>query len=192
MGNYASACSFMISPAMKTNKAARVIFPSGEIRQLREPIKAAEIMFESPGFFLVNSRSLNINRRFVPLSADEELESGNVYIMFPMRRVNSVITPADMAMFWMGGNSAGRRIAGRIAPEASRVTVVGDGGMEVAETPEFGYRVAVCRSKKPSLDTITEEPVGKMSKSLVIRSKNAHTIFSAVVNKPRAILVGAK
>ncbi|KAK1412045.1 hypothetical protein QVD17_32999 [Tagetes erecta] len=192
MGNYASACTLMISPPMKTNKAARVIFPSGEIRQLREPIKAAEIMFESPGFFLVNSRSLNINRRFSPLSADEELERGNVYIMFPMRRVNSVITPADMAVFWMGGNSAGRRIAGRISPEVNRPTEACGDGVEVAETPEFGYRVAVCRSKKPSLDTIAEEPVGKVSKSLAVRSKNAHLIFGSVVKTPRAILVGAK
>ncbi|KAI3731584.1 hypothetical protein L1987_62773 [Smallanthus sonchifolius] len=164
MGNYASACNSMISPMMKSNKAARVIFPSGEIRQFRELIKAAEIMFETPSFFLVNSRSLNINRRFSPLSADEDLEPGNIYIMFPMRRVNSMVTPADMAVFWMAGNSAGKRISGRISPEVSQVT--GGGGVKVAEqprlvveVPEFGYRVAVCRSRKPLLDTITEEPV---------------------------------
>ncbi|GKC94127.1 hypothetical protein Tco_1159569, partial [Tanacetum coccineum] len=73
MGNYASSCNLMMLPRIKTNKAARVIFPSGEIRQYKEPVKAAEIMFECPNFFLVNSESLNINRRFSPLSADEEL-----------------------------------------------------------------------------------------------------------------------
>ncbi|XP_071735608.1 uncharacterized protein [Rutidosis leptorrhynchoides] len=165
MGNYASACSFMISPLMKSNKAARVIFPSGEIRQFREPIKAAEIMLECPSFFLVNSRSLNINRRFSPLSADEDLEFGNIYIMFPMRRVNSMVTPADMAVFWMAGNNASKRLSGRISPEM--MTGGGGGGVTVVEqprlvvdVPEFSYRLSVCRSKKPFLDTITEEPIG--------------------------------
>ncbi|KAL7602912.1 uncharacterized protein LOC111882046 [Lactuca sativa] len=165
MGNYASACSLMISPIMKSNKAARVIFPAGEIRQFRDSIKAAEIMLECPNFFLVNSRSLNINRRFSPLSADEDLEAGNIYILFPMRRVNSMVTPADMAAFWMAGNSASKRISGRISPE---MTTVGGGVKEevvveqprlVVEVPEFSYRLAVCRSRKPFLDTITEEPV---------------------------------
>ncbi|KAL4586676.1 hypothetical protein LXL04_011318 [Taraxacum kok-saghyz] len=168
MGNYASACTLMISPIMKSNKAARVIFPAGEIRQFRDEVKAAEIMLECPNFFLVNSRSLNINRRFSPLSADEDLEAGNIYILFPMRRVNSMVTPADMAVFWMAGNSAGKRISGsgRITPETT--ATVGGGAKEEevveqprleADVPEFSYRLAVCRSKKPFLATITEEPV---------------------------------
>ncbi|KAL8229971.1 hypothetical protein R6Q57_014871 [Mikania cordata] len=158
MGNYASSCSFMISPVTKTKKSARVIFPSGEIRQFQEPIKAAEIMFETPSFFLVNHRSLTINRRFSPLSADEDLEPGNVYIMFPMRRVNSMVTPADMAVFWM----TGKRITGKISPEVGQVMTSGGGVMVaeqrrvVVESPEFGYRVVGCRLRKPMLDTITE------------------------------------
>ncbi|KAI3733887.1 hypothetical protein L6452_13345 [Arctium lappa] len=161
MGNFVSACSFGISPKMKSNKAARVIFPTGEIRQFQDSVKAAEIMLDCPNFFLVNSHSLNINRRFSPLSADEDLESGNVYIMFPMRRVNSMITPADMAVFWMSANSAPRRISGKISP-VSTVQGGGDGTEQarlVVEVPEFSYRLAVFRSRKPFLDTITEEPV---------------------------------
>ncbi|MFS8028722.1 hypothetical protein Hanom_Chr16g01513731 [Helianthus anomalus] len=162
MGNYASTCGFMIVPIMKTNKAARVIFPSGEIRQFREPIKAAEIMLECPAFFVVNSRTLNINRCFSPLLADQDLEPGNIYIMFPMRRVNSMVTPADMAVFWMAGSSASKRIS-------TEMTTGGDGGggevkvveqpRLVVEVPEFSYRLAVGRSRKPVLDTIIEEPV---------------------------------
>ncbi|CAI9275995.1 unnamed protein product [Lactuca saligna] len=162
MGNYASACNVMISPRIKSNKAARVMFPAGEIRQFQESVEAAEIMLECPNFFLVNSQSLNINRRFSPLSADEELESNNIYIMFPMRRLNSMITPADMAVFWMAANSAAKRISGRISPELEKNGDVNMVETEhrrvVAEVPEFSYRLAFCRSRKPSLDTITEEP----------------------------------
>ncbi|CAI9262186.1 unnamed protein product [Lactuca saligna] len=181
MGNYVSACSLGISPKMKTNKAARVIFPTGEIRQFQDSVKAAEIMLDCPNFFLVNSRSLNINRRFSPLSADEDLESGNVYIMFPMRRVNLMVTPADMAVFWMSANSAPKRISGRISPEA---IVGGDEMVNEAEQPrlvvevsEFSHRLAVCRSKKPFLDTITEEPV--RSKYQVVQK----VLFSQRVEK---------
>lgn len=163
MGNYASACNIMISPRMKSNKAARVIFPTGEIRQFQDSVNAAEIMLECPNFFLVNSQSLNINRRFSPLSADEELESGNVYIMFPMRRLNSMITPADMAVFWMQANSAAKRISGRIPPdskdEVKAEAEAEQGRLVPDEFPEFSFshRLMVCRSRKPSLDTITEE-----------------------------------
>nr|KYP35847.1 hypothetical protein KK1_043084 [Cajanus cajan] len=99
MGNYVS-CT-LAPPLMKNAKATRVIIPTGEVKQFREIVKAAELMLEHPNYFLVNSRSLHIGRRFSPLAADEDLEFGNVYIFFPMRRVNSLVTPADMAvLFW--------------------------------------------------------------------------------------------
>ncbi|XAR72284.1 hypothetical protein NMG60_11018870 [Bertholletia excelsa] len=178
MGNYISfSCNF-ISPRMKSNRAARVILPGGEVRQFREPVKAAEIMLECPAFFLVNSRSLNIGRRFSAMAADEDLEFGNLYVMFPMKRVNSVVTPADVAVLLMAANSAGRRIAGngngngRVSPESGNVSEkietrsVETGGSRLSlegvegfPAPEFGYRLAASRSRKPALDTITEEPL---------------------------------
>lgn len=177
MGNYVSSCT-LISPSIKSSRAARVIFPGGEIRQFREPIKAAELMLECPSFFVVNSASLNVGKRFSPLSADEDLEFGNVYIMFSMRRVNSMVTGADMAMLFMAASSAPKRLAGvnnnkgRVLPEASEsvdlspeVEVSNEGSrlnldeVEGFSTAEYKYRLAVCRSKKPLLETITEEPL---------------------------------
>ncbi|KAI3744413.1 hypothetical protein L1987_57493 [Smallanthus sonchifolius] len=151
MGNYVSSCTFMIAPVMKSNKAARVIFPSGEVRQFRESIKAAEIMLDCPGFFVVNSRTLNINRCFSSLSADEDLEPGNIYIMFPMRRVNSMVTPADMAVFWM----AGKQISGG-GGSGGEVKVVEQPRL-VVEGPEFSYRLAVCRSLLPFVVTVENQ-----------------------------------
>lgn len=169
MGNYVSSCSTLISP---TSKAARVIFPGGEIRQFRHPVKAAELMLESPNFFLVNSKSLNIGKRFSALSADEDLEFGNIYIMFPMRRLNSVVTGGDMAVLFMAANSAAKRISGGnnkvgVLPELAPAVTSDAGGssrlnldeVEGLSTLEFKYRLSVSRSRKPSLDTITEEPI---------------------------------
>ncbi|KAF4394271.1 hypothetical protein F8388_005905 [Cannabis sativa] len=186
MGNYVS-CS-LATPLMKNSKAVRVVFPGGEVRQLRDQIvKAAELMLECPNFFLANSKSLHIGRRFSALAADEELEFGNVYVMFPMRRVNSIVTAADLAVFFMAANSAAKRISGgkvRILPESGAGNgkvgncVEQSGGDEDQEkgqttsslsfdgleafdqiVPEFKYRLAACRSRKPMLETIREEPI---------------------------------
>lgn len=170
MGNYAS-CAF-VAPRMRSPKSARVILPSGEVRQFRHPVKAAELMLEAPNFFVVNSKSLNINRRFSPLAADEDLEFGNLYVMFPIRRSNSVVTAADVAVFLMAASSAPKRITGgRISPEAAEsagtASFSSDTSAENGRTglsleglaPEFQYRLSVCRSKRPGLDTILEEPV---------------------------------
>ncbi|KAK2981987.1 hypothetical protein RJ640_007579 [Escallonia rubra] len=181
MGNYISVSCNFIPPLlkMKASKSARVIFPGGDMRQFREPLKAAELMLECPSYFLVNSRSLNIGRRFSPLSADEDVELGDVYILFPMKRVNSVVTGADMAALFMAASSANKRISGckvRVQPQAAAATASEGGGSygdsevgrprlsleEIVEgfpTQEYKYRLAGCRSRKPLLDTITEEPV---------------------------------
>ncbi|GAB2300061.1 hypothetical protein Dimus_034102 [Dionaea muscipula] len=183
MGNYVSCA--LVGATVK-NKAAvvtKVILPTGEIEIFYEPTKAAELMFDMPNFFLVNSQSLRIGTRFSALSADEELEMGNVYAMFPMKRLNSVVSAADIGALFLiakkgssGGGGGGG--AARIVPELVGVSEVSPaaattaGGREkvgaprldlenVAEvsSPEFRYRLSICRSKKPILETIVEEPV---------------------------------
>ncbi|GFQ02126.1 hypothetical protein PHJA_002356500 [Phtheirospermum japonicum] len=152
MGNYAS-CTFVV-PNLRSLKSARVILLGGEIRQFRQPVKAAELMLESPNYFLVNSKSFNIGRRFAALSADEDLEFGNLYLMLPMRRLNSIITAADAAVFLVAANAAPKRISGdgnsvRVSPEAT--SAVGDSGenerprlsLEEAATPEFKVRLSL-------------------------------------------------
>ncbi|KAK7280378.1 hypothetical protein RJT34_25442 [Clitoria ternatea] len=171
MGNYVS-CT-LAPPLMKNAKATRVVFPTGEVKQFREIVKVAELMMENPNHFLVNSRSLHIGRRFNALVADEELEFGNVYIFFPMRRVNSVVTAADMAVLFLAANSAAKRLpAGmaRVLPDNSGGDGCENEGSkdESFELPRlslegvdsgFRHRLSYCRSRKPVLETINEERV---------------------------------
>ena len=172
MGNYVS-CAF-VAPKLRSPKSARVILPTGEIRQFRQPVKAAEIMLDAPNFFLVNTKSLVIGRRFSPRPADDELEFGNLYVMFQIRRANSVVTAADVAVFLMAASSAPKRITGissvKISPEAAAAAVTETASFPADENgrfglsleglaPEFQYRLSVCRSKRPGLDTILEEPI---------------------------------
>ncbi|KAL3510650.1 hypothetical protein ACH5RR_030051 [Cinchona calisaya] len=180
MGNLMSCSTLRTPMMMKTTRAARVILPGGEVRQFRQPVKAAELMLESPNYFLVDSKSLNNGKRFSALSADEDLEFGNVYIMFPMKRVNSIVTAADVAVVLMAANTAARRVAGgKVKPEVASPATLSpvpvqrddDGDHEVGrprlnideiegfKDMEYRFRLASCRSRKPLLDTITEEPV---------------------------------
>lgn len=150
-------------------KAIRVILPGGGgIRQFLEPVKAAEVMLEHPGYFLINSTSMSMGRRFSALSADEDLEMGNVYAMFPLRRVNSVVTAADMAVLLeMTADSTSKRIpAGivvRVSPEngvdQSTEAPSLDSLYEGFAEQEMKYRLSSSRSKRPLLETIVEESV---------------------------------
>lgn len=185
------SCTFM-APLMKNSRTTRVVFPNGEIRQFSEPTKAAELMLECPNYFLANSQSLHIGRRFSALSADEELEFGNIYIMFPMKRVTSIVTAADVAILFMAANTASKRISiGKIvnvSPGRSNMNN-GEGipemrarstadknaeekkngveeesenkveGIEFDGLDQFKYRLSVCRSRKPMLETISEDLV---------------------------------
>ncbi|QCD81605.1 uncharacterized protein LOC114174394 [Vigna unguiculata] len=183
MGNYIS-CT-LAPPLMKnTRSTTRVIFPTGEVKQYKEQVNVAELMMECPTNFLTNSKSLHIGRRFSPLGADEELEFGNLYIFFPMRRLNSVVTAVDVAALFMAANmTTKRRIYGikdsmlcdhsvdgvevkdlmsrdnthdvGVNNEVSRLSLE---GFEI----ELGLRrnrLSYCRSKKPVLETINEEPI---------------------------------
>ncbi|XP_068638675.1 uncharacterized protein [Aristolochia californica] len=177
MGNYLS-CTLNTAPG-RLSRGAKVIVPDGDIRQFDCPINAAELMFETPNHFLVNSGALKIGCRFAPLSADEDLEIGNVYVMFHMKRVNSVVTAADMEALLITANSAVSRASvgkARILPEvgaAPQLVAATEGFQRLqSDAPrlnldeleddwviEFKSRWSLCRSRKPMLETIVEENV---------------------------------
>lgn len=177
MGNYVS-CT-LSGPGSKSLRAIKVIFPGGEIKELLAPIRAAELMLEKPNFFVVNARALQIGRRFSPLSADEELEFANIYVMFPMKRLNSTITAADMGALLLAANAAVKKGSGgkaRVLPESYNkmeeeesndmaAAAMSPSKLDQDDTEEFSmseymmHRLSICRSKKPLLETIAEEPV---------------------------------
>ncbi|KAI3808475.1 hypothetical protein L1987_24426 [Smallanthus sonchifolius] len=152
MGNYAS-CTLT-----KHSNSTKIIHPNGEICKLQQPIKAAELMMESPNTFLVNSKSLRNGARFSALNADEDLEIASVYVMFPMNRLNSVVATADLASLFLVAKSGADKIGSvRIRPENTptppRLSLE---EIEELSSPEFKQMISMCRSKKPLLETITE------------------------------------
>ncbi|KAL2347857.1 hypothetical protein Fmac_001857 [Flemingia macrophylla] len=150
MGNYIS-CT-MADPLTKNTRATRVIFPTGEVKQYKEQVNAAELMMECPNHFLTNSKSLHIGNRISALAADEDLEYGNVYIFVPMRRHNSVVTAADATVLFVAArkisNSHDHSIRVGMNNEVPRLSLEG------VDELGFGNRLSYCRSRKPLLETI--------------------------------------
>ncbi|KVI08847.1 uncharacterized protein LOC112517819 [Cynara cardunculus var. scolymus] len=155
MGNYVS-CTLT-----KHSKGTKVIYLNGEIRRVQQPIKAAELMLESPNTFLVNSKSLRIGARFSALNADEDLEIASVYVMFPMNRLNTVVATADLGALFLAVKSGAKKIGNvRIQPEnAPTPPRLSLENIEELSSPEFKHMISMCRSKKPLLETIAEEPI---------------------------------
>ncbi|XP_047321060.1 uncharacterized protein LOC124925135 [Impatiens glandulifera] len=160
MGNYASSCTYNLTMKMtkssKSAAAARVIFPGGEIEQYREPINAAELMLDFPNFFLVNLRSINIGKRFQPLTADQYLEPPNIYVFFPMKRVHSLVTAADVAIRFMSSSSRLKNNTTKVSPEIECAVQEPRLSLDGIERSHHGAGIFICRSKKPTLDTIIE------------------------------------
>ncbi|KAL8117949.1 uncharacterized protein LOC141723448 [Apium graveolens] len=169
MGNHIS-CTLTTSTAIKNSlSTTKVIFPTGEIRHICEPVKAAELMLECPNFFVVNTKSLQIGRRFLALNADESLEVASAYVMFPMKRLKSVVTAADMGVLFLMAKtvSAGnhtRNLPEMITHPAAINKEEVAPKLNIEDTDEFldhefKHRLSMCRSKKPLLETIEEEPI---------------------------------
>ncbi|KAM6546414.1 hypothetical protein CsatB_027150 [Cannabis sativa] len=162
MGNYAS-CTLSGPGGRHICKAAKVIFPGGEIRRFDGPVKAAELMLETPSFFVVNVRSMQLGKRFSPLNADEDLELASVYIMFPMKRVNSAVTAADMGAIFLAANSVASKRRGGGGGSGRKNTRVlpseessGENWPRYEKEEEEEERVAVAPRPKLNLDDIED------------------------------------
>nr|GMD55488.1 uncharacterized protein LOC109151153 [Ipomoea batatas] len=168
MGNYISCTS--LGPMGRQARCATVILPTGEIRRFHEAVNAAEVMLEHcPGHFLVNAKSLRVGGRFCALGAVEELEVGNAYAAFAMKRVGSVVSAADMGALFVAATAGKNKRAGRasakvlpadytegLEDEVGSLPKLELDDIEDFSAPDFKRRLSMCRSKKPLLETIAE------------------------------------
>ncbi|KAK4849465.1 hypothetical protein QYF36_025100 [Acer negundo] len=94
MGNYTSSCFSLHSRSHKTTK---IIDSNGHQRQVNVSIKAAEIMIEEPGYVICPVDELLRTHRVSPMKADDGLQAGKVYILFPVVRVNGKVKEEEIA-----------------------------------------------------------------------------------------------
>ncbi|CAN0896639.1 hypothetical protein LINGRAHAP2_LOCUS18613 [Linum grandiflorum] len=169
---------------LSTKTAATVLFPTGEVRAVEPTTKAAEVMMEAPNYLVVDAATLKIGARLSPLPADHDLEVSTVYVMLPMYRKNSVVAASDIASLFLTADSVVKRhrhsrraaVGGgggkvRDLPEGSAPRLLlatrsfggsDDETMSDDAAAAFQFmtmhRLSMSRSRKPSLDTIVEEP----------------------------------
>ncbi|WJX79843.1 hypothetical protein P8452_62923 [Trifolium repens] len=79
-------------------KTATLLDTSGNIREIKLPMKSAEIMIELIGHVITPAEDLLRTRRITALRADEELIAGKVYLVVPVSRVNSKASEFEIAV----------------------------------------------------------------------------------------------
>ncbi|KAI5067717.1 hypothetical protein GOP47_0018245 [Adiantum capillus-veneris] len=126
MGNYVSSCSCScacIIPSSQRSKFAaaeskrkleRVIMVVHAVEERviemggGAPMKVAELMLEYPGHFVVQCETdissiaaagMDMIKRATPLPADHEASPGSVYLLFPMHRMHTRVSPHESASY---------------------------------------------------------------------------------------------
>ncbi|KAK2418801.1 hypothetical protein P8452_62916 [Trifolium repens] len=79
-------------------KTATLLDTYGNIREIKLPMKSAELMIELIGHVITPAEDLLRTRRITALRADEELVAGKVYLVVPVSRVNSKASEFEIAV----------------------------------------------------------------------------------------------
>ncbi|KAL5537818.1 hypothetical protein UlMin_045693 [Ulmus minor] len=168
MGNAASC-----APSIASTGSTKVMSLNGRLEIYTRPVKAAELMLENPGLFVCDSSSLKVGHRIEGLSADEELEKRQLYILLPMELLYSVLTHEEMTSFSNGTSKAlssnkhgsfsnfGKIFPSLIGefclfPSEDKTTL--DSNVDYNSHLEPVERFSKQRSWRPALETIVETP----------------------------------
>ncbi|XVF80670.1 hypothetical protein PTKIN_Ptkin15bG0093100 [Pterospermum kingtungense] len=150
MGNGTSSCFIQDSRSRKT---AKVIDARGNMRKVKLPANAAELMLEEPGHIISPMEELKRTRRVAAMRADDELLAAKVYVLVPIGKVHCKVTDADMAIIEAAcGGKKRRKIGAKISPEEeSQVQVLPQKCIE-----GIPVRSGTCRPWTPVLEPISE------------------------------------
>lgn len=108
-------------------KTATLLDTCGNARQIKLPMKSAELMIELIGHVITPAEVLLKTRRITALRADEELVAGKVYLLVPVSRVDSKASEFEIAIAERGsGKRKGNKTA-KVSP-VSKLTE-NDGGV---------------------------------------------------------------
>ena len=100
---------------------AKVIDAQGNLRKVKLPAKAAELMLEEPGHIISPVEGLKRTRRVVAMRADDELSAANVYVLVPIGRVHYKVTDEDLAIIEAACSGKKRRKSGaKVLPDVTK------------------------------------------------------------------------
>ena len=172
MGNGASYCScFSVSigipkrDSRTKSKTAMLLDTRGNIREIKVPVKSAELMIQELGHVITPVEELRRTRQILALPADEELVAGKVYLLVPASRVHSKASEFEMAIAEKNGRRK-KKSSGNMA-KVLPVSSLGqrDGEIEVSSfqgmlvgIPCHQLGIQHGRRWNPVLEPIVESP----------------------------------
>ncbi|TYG89975.1 hypothetical protein ES288_A12G145700v1 [Gossypium darwinii] len=148
MGNITFSCFVPNSKEM-----AKIIDARGNLKKVKLPVTAVEVMIEEPGHVISAMEELKRSRSVVAMRAEDELLVGKVYVLVPIGRVHCNVTDMDVAIMEAACNGKKRKKSGgaKISPYAA---VVEEGYVQV-RAPR-GCRLGSYRRWTPVLESISE------------------------------------
>ena len=166
MGNYTSCC--VVVSLSRKRKTAKLVNSQGNLRQLRVPVKAAELMIEEPGHVISLVDELKQRGRTIAMRADEELLPGKVYLLVPLSKVNCKISASELAIIEStiaacARRSSKKRSGAKVSPAMAvdlKDEKNSEGEFKVFEgndTSSTSYRLVNYRQWTPALEPIPEE-----------------------------------
>ncbi|EEF47282.1 uncharacterized protein LOC8267358 [Ricinus communis] len=166
MGNY-SSCFCIHRSNLKT---AKLIDSKGTLRQLKLPVKAAELMLEEPGYVVSAAHELLRTGRVIALRAEDEVLARKVYLSLPLCRVNRKISESEMRIIQCAvavekmspkkksGAKVLPAVAVEVKEEEEEIESEVVGVLEEQDTDFSGCRLANYQRWTPVLEPIFEEP----------------------------------
>ncbi|KAM0032174.1 hypothetical protein Hdeb2414_s0016g00472151 [Helianthus debilis subsp. tardiflorus] len=130
-------CSSCESTSVLT---AKLISHDGRLQEFSYPVKVSYVLQNNPSTFICNSDEMEFDDVLSAVSADEELQLGQLYFALPLSRLRHPLQPEEMAALAVKASSAltscrhknltFNKISGRVADAGvfERSTRRGGGG----------------------------------------------------------------
>ncbi|KAK9281480.1 hypothetical protein L1049_004383 [Liquidambar formosana] len=157
MGNCTS-CSIVHQSNRHT---AKLFDAQGNLRRVKTPITAAELMVEDPGHVISPVNEICRTRRILAMRADDELSAGRVYMMVPVHRVNCRVSEMDVAIMESACAKRWRqRGSSKVLPDGiGGKRESSEGPVKVLDGGDTGFpsnRMGSYRQWNPVLEPISE------------------------------------
>ncbi|KAJ0978606.1 hypothetical protein J5N97_014080 [Dioscorea zingiberensis] len=152
MGNQSSC----FHPLVAGSSPIIFISPDGEVRCVEDRnCTAADLMIEFPGHAVAFAEEVHGVGRVTPMKADEELRSGQVYLLVQVDRFGLRVSDRQMKVVGVVVQRRSRRRKGKRSGSDKKGFQAEAGKVEM-NTGFAGKRVGLQQEWRPVLDTIHE------------------------------------
>ncbi|KAI9180429.1 hypothetical protein LWI28_004729 [Acer negundo] len=85
---------------------AKIIRMDGRLQEIRQPIKAGDVISQNPKTFLCSSESMYVDSVLPHVPEDEELQLGQIYFLMPLSKSHVPLTLQELCSLAIKASSA--------------------------------------------------------------------------------------